>query len=125
MTSPTAVASKKTSSKKSTAEPVAKSGKAGAGVAPAPAKKKAAASKAAVPAKQTKAVVAAAPAAKKAARKTAAVKTVKPEERHHLIEVAAYYIAERRGFLPGSYHDDWLQAEQEIDRLLAAGKFRG
>ncbi len=46
-----------------------------------------------------------------------------PEERHHLIEVAAYYVAERRGFHGASSHEDWLQAESEIDAMIAAGKF--
>lgn len=35
-------------------------------------------------------------------------------ERHQLIAVAAYYIAQRRGFAPGNELDDWLQAEAEI-----------
>jgi len=51
--------------------------------------------------------------------------TILPEERHHLIEITAYHIAERRGF--GhldklSCDSDWLQAEQEVDALIAAGK---
>ena len=45
------------------------------------------------------------------------------EERHHLIEVAAYYIAERRGFHGASSHDDWLQAEREVDAMIEAGRF--
>ena len=45
------------------------------------------------------------------------------EERHHLIEVAAYYIAERRGFHGESSHDDWLQAERDIDAMIAEGRF--
>ena len=51
--------------------------------------------------------------------------TIPPEERHHLIEITAYYIAERRGFghLDNlSCDNDWLQAEQEIDALIATGK---
>ncbi len=45
-------------------------------------------------------------------------------QRHHLIEVAAYYLAEQRGFDAdaGSSHDDWLAAEREIDALIAAGR---
>lgn len=42
-------------------------------------------------------------------------------QRRNYIEVAAYYIAERRGFAPGDPFDDWLQAEHEIDRLIAEG----
>lgn len=47
---------------------------------------------------------------------------VTSEQRHHYIEVAAYYIAERRGFDAGGHDEDWAQAELEIDRLLAEGK---
>lgn len=43
-------------------------------------------------------------------------------QRLHCIEVAAYYIAERRGFAGASPHEDWAQAEREIDRLLSEGK---
>ena len=50
---------------------------------------------------------------------------IQAEERHHLIEVAAYYIAERRGFHGESSHDDWLLAEQEIDVMIAQGRFAG
>ena len=42
-----------------------------------------------------------------------------PEERQRYVAEAAYFIAERRGFGGGSETDDWLQAETEIDRLLA------
>ncbi len=35
--------------------------------------------------------------------------------RRERIRVAAYFNAERRGFVPGRELDDWLQAEQEID----------
>lgn len=44
-----------------------------------------------------------------------------PEQRRLYVEVAAYYIAERRGFQGGSQMDDWVQAEAEIDRLLREG----
>ena len=33
-----------------------------------------------------------------------------------LIATAAYYLAERRGFVPGYELADWLAAELEIDR---------
>jgi hypothetical protein len=36
--------------------------------------------------------------------------------------MAAYYIAERRSFAPGNPLEDWVQAEAEIDRLLAEGR---
>ncbi len=47
------------------------------------------------------------------------------EARLRHIEVAAYYIAEHRGFSGGDAADDWLAAEQQIDHLLLAGKLTG
>lgn len=48
---------------------------------------------------------------------------VTPEQRYHYVEVAAYYIAERRrSFDAGYAHEDWAQAELGIDRLLAEGQ---
>jgi len=38
------------------------------------------------------------------------------------IEVAAFYIAERRGFVPGDPMADWLEAQAEIDRAIANGQ---
>lgn len=81
----------------------------------------------------TKPKKAAAPAAAKAtdtaAPKKAPVRRAKPavpavdqEIRRRYIEVAAYYIAERRGFLGGRADEDWTQAEKEIDQLLADNK---
>ncbi len=46
---------------------------------------------------------------------------VPPEQRQHYVEVAAYHIAERRGFNPDYVLEDWVQAEAEIDRLLREG----
>lgn len=43
---------------------------------------------------------------------------VRAEQRHALIERAAYRLAERRGFSPGEELDDWLAAEVEVDRQL-------
>ncbi len=40
-------------------------------------------------------------------------------DRLGMIAVAAYFRAERRGFTPGGEVDDWLEAEAEIERLLA------
>ncbi len=42
------------------------------------------------------------------------------EERGEMIAVAAYYLAEHRGFTAGNATDDWLEAEQQIDRMLEA-----
>lgn len=72
--------------------------------------------------------------AKKAATKTTTSKTDKPattrkktvkpaiitsEERYKMIEVAAYYIAEKSGFVNDNMYY-WLQAEQEVDAKLTA-----
>ena len=43
---------------------------------------------------------------------------VTPEERQHMIAIAAYVRAEKRGFVGGDAKDDWVQAEAEIDALL-------
>ena len=74
------------------------------------------------PAKIVEKKVAAAPK-RKTSPKRIAPPAIRPEERHHLIEIAAYYIAERRGFYGASPHDDWLQAEREVDAMIKAGKF--
>ncbi len=44
---------------------------------------------------------------------------VSAEERHQMIAVAAYYLAERREFRPGYEIDDWLTAQEEVDRRLS------
>lgn len=78
-----------------------------------------------------KAPAAAKPAAAKKASATAT--KLKPstapapvltvEQRTHYVSVAAFYIAERRGFTLGNPADDWLAAEAEVDRLIASGHF--
>jgi hypothetical protein len=45
------------------------------------------------------------------------------EQRNHYVSVAAFYIAERRGFTLGNPAEDWLAAEAEVDRLIASGHF--
>lgn len=96
---------------------------------PKPAAKPAASAKAVKPvagASKPKAAVpkVAAPKAaspRKSAAKSAATPSLSAEQRRYYVEVAAYYIAERRGFDGGSEFDDWVQAEAEIDRLLREG----
>ena len=44
--------------------------------------------------------------------------TVAQEERRHMIEEAAYYRAQQRGFDGGDPVEDWLTAEREINRML-------
>lgn len=77
--------------------------------------------KKAAPAKPQASKPASTAATKRKASKKAAASVVSAEQRHHYIEVAAYHIAERRGFHGGNAADDWAQAEKEIDRLLAEG----
>lgn len=57
---------------------------------------------------------------RKSVKKTSS-SPITAEQRRHYIEVAAYYIAERRGFRGGNPAEDWAMAEREIDRLLAEG----
>ena len=45
------------------------------------------------------------------------------EQRNHYVQVAAFYIAERRGFAPGNPAEDWAAAEIEVDRLIASNNF--
>jgi len=59
------------------------------------------------------------PGASKAPRPD--VPTSNAVERHRMIEVAAYYLAERRGFSAGGELEDWLNAESEIDRQRKHG----
>jgi len=108
----------------------AKTGTATTAVLPKP---KAAAKKAlTVPAAETsavpKAAVKKAPAKKSVSAKTSAttaatLPAVSAEQRHNYIEVAAFYVAQRRGFAPGNPVDDWAMAELEVDRLIASGHF--
>jgi hypothetical protein len=84
--------------------------------------KTAAPRKAAAPTATKKPAAKAAPA--KPAKKAVATKrpAIPADQRRHYVEVAAYYIAERRGFAEGDPLADWAAAEAEIDRLLAAGR---
>jgi len=40
------------------------------------------------------------------------------EKRKKLIEITAYFRAEKRGFLPNNDWEDWFEAEQEVKRHL-------
>jgi Protein of unknown function (DUF2934) len=44
--------------------------------------------------------------------------TLPTAERQRMIAEAAYYLSQRRGTAPGNPHQDWLEAEAEIDALL-------
>ena len=61
-------------------------------------------------------------ASAKLVRSRAKKPTIGQEQRRNYIEVAAYYIAARRDFAPGDPLQDWIEAEAEIDRLLAEGR---
>jgi hypothetical protein len=50
---------------------------------------------------------------------------VDAEERDAMVRVAAYYLAEQRGFTPEGAMNDWLLAEQRIDQMLNAIRNRG
>ena len=50
--------------------------------------------------------------------KKSSVLNISPEERWKMIAVAAYHIAEKRNFAPGNDLQDWVEAEQEIDKFL-------
>jgi len=41
-----------------------------------------------------------------------------PEERHEMVAVAAYYLAEQRSFAPGKEVEDWLRAEHYIEAMV-------
>ena len=43
---------------------------------------------------------------------------VNAEQRRYMIEEAAYYLAEQRGFQGGDPLEDWLAAESEVDHRL-------
>jgi hypothetical protein len=70
------------------------------------------------PAKAAPVAAAPAPAAKPAA-KAAAKPAVSAADRYRMIQEAAYFIAEKRGFAPGNHEQDWAEATAQIDRLLA------
>jgi hypothetical protein len=117
---------KKTSPTKTTATAAVK-------VAPA---KKSAAKKTVKPAAPVEVKLASAPAkpavkaaakpkapAKPKAAPAAKAAALSLEQRNHYVQVAAFYIAERRGFAAGDPAADWAAAEEEVDRLIASGQF--
>lgn len=62
--------------------------------------------------------------AKKSKKAAALMGGVTPEQRYQMICDAAYYRAERRGFIGGNPEQDWVEAELEIDQLLCDTKAR-
>jgi len=55
----------------------------------------------------------------------AAAVAVAPTARVEMNAVAAYYLAEQRGFSPGQELEDWLRAEKEIESRLQSGPSTG
>ena len=45
-----------------------------------------------------------------------------PDWHRQMIQEAAYFRAEARGFIGGDPVEDWLAAEAEIDRLVSAAR---
>ena len=45
---------------------------------------------------------------------------IEAKKRIAMIETAAYYPAEQRGFAPGNELDDWFKAEKAIDKKVKA-----
>jgi hypothetical protein len=85
--------------------------------------KKPVAAKTAAP-KKSAAAVAKKPAAPKkpaAKRAPAAKAVITPEQRYRMVAEAAYYHAERHGFL-GDPVQDWIAAEAQIAALLSKKK---
>lgn len=56
--------------------------------------------------------------AKSKSKKASSVGAVTPEQRYRMICDAAFYRAERRGFIGGNVEQDWIDAEMEIDQQL-------
>jgi len=48
--------------------------------------------------------------------------SVTTDERHRMIEEAAYHRAEKRGFMNGDPVQDWLDAEAQIESELRNGR---
>lgn len=54
---------------------------------------------------------------KKGTRNKKEKPNVSDQQRYEMIKVAAYFIAERSGFV-GDLHECWVQAEKQIDKML-------
>ena len=85
--------------------------------------KKAASNKAAVKKSVKKKSVAKKASVKKAAAGTAQ-NSLSYQQRYQMISEAAYLIAEKQNFIPGSEMDHWLQAEKQIDSWIKLKKIK-
>lgn len=70
----------------------------------------------AAPAKPAPAPVA--PAKPVAIKPASVVKPASAGERARMVAEAAFFIAEKRGFVPGRAEQDWAEAERQIATLL-------
>jgi Tfp pilus assembly protein PilV len=61
-----------------------------------------------------------APVRKAPRARTSTTGAVSDEARYKMIQDAAYYLAERRGFAPGHAQEDWAEAERQVDEQLRA-----
>lgn len=55
-------------------------------------------------------------------KSTSQHKNISEAERQHMIEEAAYFRAEERGFDPTEAMQDWLEAEKIVDKYLEKHK---
>ena len=60
-----------------------------------------------------------APAARRAVVPRAPAASAAPLDRDEMVRVAAYFRALRRGFAPGYEVADWLEAQAEVDEIMA------
>jgi len=58
--------------------------------------------------------------AKVTIKKTIKKSVISAEDRYHMIAIAAYFRAEKRGFAGGYEMEDWIASEAQIDTMLNA-----
>jgi len=68
------------------------------------------------------ATAASAPASAPAKGQLGQLVDITPEQRLAMIQEAAYYKAEKRNFEAGHEQSDWIEAEQDIDELIARAR---
>lgn len=90
----------------------------------APAAKPAAPRKRSTPAASAKASTPEIPAAVAAAQAITAAQTLAPDVRAQHVAVAAYFIAEKNGFCSDQALSHWVEAEAQIDALIAQGAIK-
>ena len=58
---------------------------------------------------------------KKVVRQPTASSTITNEQHYLMVSEAAYHLAEKQGFNPGSDMDNWLKAEKQIAAIMKSG----